>query len=483
MIRPRKAALRNDIADMSARGKLVPATEPGMPDSDQAIRPMRVLVVLFLANVLNFFDRAVPAILLEPIRAEWQLNDLQLGFIIAAFTLVYAGASVPLGLLADRYSRKTIIGCGLVAWSVFSALAAASSNFTSFLLTRVGVGIGEASYGPAATSLIGDLYPADRRSRAMGVFNLGLPLGLLLAFLLVGPIARAFDSWRAAFALCLLPGLIVAVFVFMSKEPRRGAAERPGVPRQSARPSLRTTLAVPTMRWILVAGVAHNFAAYATNAFMVPMIQRYFDLSLERAAQSTGVIVGLSGLVGLTVGGWIADYAHRNSRQGRMLMASICMGLSAMLTFLALLLDRDRATTFVAVFSLGWLLQYAFLVCVFPAIHDVIEPRMRATSIAVYFAIVSLLGGTIGPALVGNLSDRYALAAMDAAGASELTAAFRAVGLHDALMAVPLALCVAAAALFAATRQFGRDAAAMQAGLRSDAARPRLRVVELEAIA
>lgn len=467
-------ALPVGIADMPYGGRLTGTVEPAMPDRQQAIRPWRVLVVLLLVNVLNFFDRAVPAILFEPIRAEWRLNDLQLGFIAAAFTVVYASASVPLGLLADRYSRKAIAGFGLIAWSVFSALGAVSWNFSSFLLTRVGVGLGEASYGPAATSMIGDLYPSDRRSRAMGVFNLGLPLGLLLAFLLVGPIVSAFDSWRAAFALCLLPGLIVAVFVFMIREPTRGAAESLGRSQHFERHPVRKAFTIPTMRWIIVAGVAQNFAAYSTSAFMVPMIQRFFDLSLERAAQSTGVIVGLTGLVGLTLGGWMADLVHRKSQQGRMLMASICMGLSALLTLLALSLDADRATAFVAVFSLGWLLQYAFFVCVFPAIHDVIEPRMRATSIAVYFAIVSFLGGTIGPALVGHLSDRYARAAMDAAGASELTAAFRAVGLHDALMAVPLALCVAAAALFAATRQFRRDAAAMQAGLRSDAVHPRL---------
>ena len=162
-----------------------------MAEARQASNAWKVLTVLFLANLFNFFDRAVPAIVIEPIRMEWGLSDLQIGIISAAFTVVYAIAGIPLGRLADTGSRKKIMGWGLIVWSGFTALGAGSWSFASFLFTRIGVGIGEASYAPAANSLIGDMFPANKRSRAVGVFMLGLPLGLLLAFFTVGAMVKA----------------------------------------------------------------------------------------------------------------------------------------------------------------------------------------------------------------------------------------------------------------------------------------------------
>jgi MFS family permease len=135
------------------------------------------LALLFLANLFNFFDRAIPAIVIEPIRLEFGLNDTQIGLLAAGFTVVYAFAGVPLGRLADRWSRKAVMGWGLTAWSVLTAATGAVGSYASLLLVRMGIGIGEASYAPAAQSLIADLYPATKRSRAMGIFMLGLPSG------------------------------------------------------------------------------------------------------------------------------------------------------------------------------------------------------------------------------------------------------------------------------------------------------------------
>ena len=120
-----------------------------------------VLFLLFLANLLNFFDRTIPAIIVEPVRKEWSLTDTQLGVISAIFTIVYAIAGIPLGRLADRLSRKKIIGWGLGIWSAFTALNGIAWNYMSFLFIRAGVGIGEASYAPAANSMIGDLFKSE----------------------------------------------------------------------------------------------------------------------------------------------------------------------------------------------------------------------------------------------------------------------------------------------------------------------------------
>jgi len=436
-----------------------------VPPNQQAANAWRILFLLFLANLFNFFDRTIPAIIIEPIRLEWGLSDLQLGLIGTAFTIVYALAGVPLGRMADTGARRKIMGWGLAAWSGLTALNGMAWNFWSFLLIRMGVGIGEASYAPAANSLIGDLFPAHKRARAMGIFMLGLPLGLLLAFFSIGAMVQAFGSWRAPFLIAALPGLILALFLFFIREPARGAAESMPVSSAAVQQPLRKVLAIRTFWWLVLAGLAFNFAAYACNAFMVPMLQRYFGLGLQQAAMATGVIVGLTGLVGLTLGGWVADKVHQRWANGRLLFAALSMLVACLCSAWALTAGRIDTALFVAVFSLGWLFSYNFYTCVYTAIQDVIEPRLRATAMALFFAGLYLLGGGLGPLAVGWLSDHYAQAAMQAAGASEMTEAFKAVGLHDAMLLIPVALLLTLLALLQAARCFQMDAVRMREGL------------------
>ncbi|MBU0903305.1 MAG: MFS transporter [Gammaproteobacteria bacterium] len=431
----------------------------------QATNAWRILCLLFLANLFNFFDRTIPAIIIEPIRMEWDLSDLQLGLIGTAFTIVYAIAGVPLGRMADTGARRKIMGWGLAAWSGLTALNGLAWNFWSFLLIRMGVGIGEASYAPAANSLIGDLFPAHKRARAMGIFMLGLPLGLLLAFFTIGAMVAAFDSWRAPFFIAAVPGLILALFMFFIKEPTRGAAEQVKSLTTPVDKPVRKVLAIRTFWWLVVAGLTFNFATYACNSFMVPMLQRYFLLPLEQAAMATGVIVGLTGLLGLTLGGWLADKIHQRWQTGRLLFAALSMLIAAVATGCALFAGRVEIAVFVALFSVGWLFSYNFYTCVYTAIQDVIEPRLRATAMALFFAGLYLLGGGLGPVAVGVLSDHYSQAAMLAAGASEMNESFKAVGLHNAMFLIPVALFMTMLALVQASRCFVSDAAQMQRGM------------------
>jgi MFS family permease len=429
--------------------------------------PWRVLALLFLANLLNFFDRTIPAILNEPIRHEWGLNDLQLGIIAAAFTVIYAVAGVPLGRLADRGSRTKVMGWGIALWSAFTAANAFAWSFGSFLVARMGVGVGEASYAPASSSLIGDLFPANQRSRALGIFMLGLPMGLMLAFFTIGPLVAAFGDWRAPFVVAALPGLLLAALMFLVREPERGASEKVRGARAAvpAADPIRTVLRTRTILWIILSGITVNFSAYAGNGFLVPMIQRYFGLPLTAAAVTTGFIVGVTGLVGLTAGGWVADRIYARSEHGRLVYGAGSLVVAAVATAAALASGRASLTLFAALFGLGWLAQYGYYTSVYPAIQDVIEPRLRATAVALYFAGMYLLGGAFGPVVVGGLSDALAGTAMAAAGAGEMTDAFRAVGLHDAMFLIPVALLLTALFVFLASRSFAADSRRMQARL------------------
>ncbi|SFT99893.1 spinster family MFS transporter [Pseudomonas marincola] len=436
-----------------------------MHESQQAKNAWRVLFLLFLANLFNFFDRTIPAIIIEPMRMEWSLSDLQVGLAGTVFTIVYAIAGIPLGRMADTGSRRKIMGWGLLVWSGLTGATGMAGNFITFLFVRMGVGLGEASYAPAANSLIGDLFPTQRRARAMGIFMLGLPLGLVLAFFTVGAMVEAFGNWRAPFFIAAVPGMLLAVFIFLIKEPSRGAAEVVKSATTPVEKPLRKVLAIRTFWWLLLAGLAFNFASYACNTFMVPMLQRYFHLPLQQAAVATGVIVGITGLFGLTLGGWAADKVHQRWATGRLMFAAISMFISALATGYALLAGQIEVGVFIAVFSVGWLFSYNYFTCVYTAIQDVVEPRLRGTAVALFFAGLYLLGGGMGPVVVGMLSDHYAHAAMLAAGASEMNETFKAIGLHDAMLLIPVAFVLTTLALLQASRCFVKDAETMRTGM------------------
>lgn len=438
--------------------------------STQASNAWRVLFLLFLANLFNFFDRTIPAIINEPLRLEWNLSDFQLGLIGTAFTLVYAVAGLPLGRMADTGSRAKIMGWGLAVWSGLTAINGFVQGFWTFLLVRMGIGIGEASYAPAANSLIGDMFPANKRSRAMGIFMLGLPLGLTLAFFTIGYMVKAFDSWRAPFIIAAVPGLILAFFMFFIREPQRGAAEEVKVAQGKVEKPLRKVLIIRTFWWLTLAGLAFNFAAYANNAFMVSMMMRYFGVGIGEASAATGIIVGLTGLLGLTLGGWVADHLHQRFARGRLLFAAASMAIATVCTGWSLWAGRIDFSLFVGVFAIGWLFSYNFYTCVYTALQDVVEPRLRATAMALFFAGLYLLGGGLGPVVVGWLSDYYADAAMLAAGASEMTEAFKAIGLHNAMYLIPITLLLTMLLLLQASRTFQADALKMRNGMASDAA-------------
>ena len=349
-------------------------------------------------------------------------------------------AVIPLGRLADTRSRRAIMAWGLIVWSGFTALAAASWSFSSFLFTRIGVGIGEASYGPAAIPLIGDLFPANKRSRAMGIFVLGLPLGLILASCHGRRRGAAFDSWRAPFVVAMVPGLLIAVLVLMIREPARGAAETwPRRGRRSANP-IRKVLDHPHDAVAARRRHAANFAAYAANSFMVPLIQRYFGMALEAAAVSTGVIVGVTGLVGLTLGGWLADWLHERSERGRLTMGGVSLALAAAATWSALILRRRPGSPFSSRSSP----RLAAAICLLCHRSAGDPGRRRAAPARHGYGNLFRRrrparrrlrpgGGrlSVGPRCCGGDGG---------IGRERLTEQFKAVGLHDAMLLVPITL-------------------------------------------
>src|SRR5687767_8620745 len=230
------------------------------------------LAVLFAINAVNFYDRQILGALGEPIRREWKLTDAELGALGTAFTLLYAFAGVPLGRLSDTGSRTRILSVGVFVWSMLTALSGLARGFWQLFVLRLGVGVGEASCAPAATSLIGDLFPPERRGRALAVFMLGLPFGISASYAVSSTIAQAW-GWRAAFYLAALPGIACAAAVLLVTEPRRGLSESRdvGVRRRAGSP-YRLVLSIPTLWWLILSGAVHNFNMYAISSFLSPYL-------------------------------------------------------------------------------------------------------------------------------------------------------------------------------------------------------------------
>ena len=417
------------------------------------------IVLLFAINFLNFFDRFVPSVVLEPIRNEFALNDVTLGFITTAFTLIYAVAGIPLGRIADIYPRKYVLAGGIFFWSVVTGAVGFAWNFWSFLMLRVGVGIGEASCAPAANSMIGDLFPSEKRARALGTFMLGLPVAIFAAYLSVGWLAHMY-GWRVPFFIAAIPGLIVAALALFIVEPVRGSREVYKIETAKAvdRPFKRV-LSIQTLWWIILSGVVFNFAIYAITTFMTALLMRYHGLNIAQAGGLSSVSLGLSGVIGLTVGGWVADKLHQTYAHGRLTFGAVSLLAAGALNWFGLSQPVGNAVLLTVMVGAGWTLAFTYYVTVYSSIQDVVEPRLRATAMAIYFFFQYVLGAAFGTTVTGALSDYYARNAMHAAGASEMTATFRASGLQGSVsLLVPVCLILTGIAIWLATRSFVEDA-------------------------
>jgi len=417
------------------------------------------LFVLFAINMLNFFDRQLLGALGEPIRKEFLLSDTALGLLGTVFTVIYAIVGLPLGRLSDNWYRTKLLAIGTAVWSLLTAATGMAQNYAQIFIARLGVGLGEATCAPAGQSLIGDLFPPAKRAFAMGVFMLGLPAGIFLAYSSAGYI-YAHLGWRAAFYIACVPGIILALLALMIREPKRGGLDTGRVVTTAAsagKSSFATVLGLPTMWWIILSGIFHNFNMYALNSFNSPFLQRFHELSVREASNISSIAVGAVGAIGLIVGGWAADKMSVRRRNARLVLGASCMTIAAPCIFFALNQPKGSITAYVLLMAMGTITMYVYYATVYTAIQDVIEPRLRGTAVAIYFCCMYIFGASLGPVGTGILSDHFAHKAMTDAGASSMTEAFKAIGLHNAMYAIPILALAAAAVLFAASRTMEKD--------------------------
>lgn len=419
------------------------------------------LFILFAVNFMNFYDRQVVGAVGERIKQDWQLSDSQLALLSTAFVLLYAIVGLPLGRWADTGRRRVILAVSVLVWSGFTALSGLAWGFGSLFLFRLGVGVGEAGCAPAANSLIGDLFPAEKRARAIGVFMLGLPLGLGASFLVSGFLAEWTGGWRSALFAAAVPGFLLGLLALRLPEPERGAADpRVVTRRDGGLDAVRRVIVVPTMRWIIVSGALINLMMYALAAFVTSFLVRYHGLGLGAATRISGVVYAVGGAIGIMLGGWMADRAAVSRVDGRLRFAALTLAVSVPLAWLALVQGRGEAIAFALFLTPVCICFYCYYPSVYATIQDVIEPGTRGTAMAVYFFVFYLFtaAGLFG---FGWLSDTLASSALRA-GSTAADAS--ALGLHGAMYSIPVLAALLALVLWAGSRTVSTDHARLRTG-------------------
>jgi len=405
-------------------------------------------------NVLNFYDRHVPGALTEPIRKEFHLTDTQIGLLGSAFIWIYALVGLPLGRIADSGSRKKLLAAAIFVWSSLTASAAFAGSFGMLLLSRVGVGVGEAACAPTATSWLGDLFPPDKRSRVLALFMLGVPVGGALSFFFSGSLAQAY-GWRTAMALAAAPALVLIPALLLLPEPARGASEIH--PAALSRGSMRSILRIPTLWWIIASGALLNFSMYAIATFLPAFLSRIHGLSLASSGVTSGFVYLSGGLAGCVTAGYLGDSIIRRRKDGRLRIAAMTALAAAPLACYGVL--QPRGSLFIATICLT--LAYALLTTyyglVYSAIQDLVAPTQRGATMAIYFMAMYMCGASFGPLLTGRLSDFLAHRAATIAGSAVVNEGFRAIGLQQAMLIIPALSVVLAIVLYFGSRSMVTD--------------------------
>jgi MFS family permease len=437
----------------------------GQTTTSSANRTWWPLAVLVAINILNFYDRQVAGAVVEPVRKEFLLSDTQVGLLNTAFTVLYGIVGLPLGRLADRVSRKKLLAIGMTVWALLTASARWVNSYSFLVVARLGVGVGEAAAAPTATSWIGDMYPPAKRARPLALFMLGVPIGGALSFFFSGPIAQKL-GWRAAMIAAAAPAILLVPLLLMLKEPARGAAEKhaPIAPNTgSVWQVLGKLLSIPSFLWIALSGALVNFILYSIAVFFPAFFGRIHHMNVARA----GLIMGTIYAVGGGVGGWLAgtlgDRIVHRSRSGRMRIAAIAALLAVPLSYFGIRQGQAALTLAVVTLTLAYGLLNMYYGLVYASIQDIVAPALRGTSMAVYFLVMYLGGASWGTLIIGKMSDFFALRAAHLAGLEKINEASKAIGLQQALLAIPFLSLLLALVLWAGSKTIEKDILRQQA--------------------
>ncbi len=373
------------------------------------------LGILLVGYVINFVDRSILSLLLEPIKLELALTDSQLGFLGGlAFAVFYTFLGIPIAALADRRSRVKILAVSMVIWSAMTAICGLANNFLTLLLARIGVGIGEAGASPPSHSLISDYFPIETRATALSIYALGIPLGTMIGNFVGGWGADAI-GWRYTFFLVGVPGIIFALIVwFTLREPPRGMSD--------IKPSQRSTTPVKTpppppvktvfkllwsktsFRHLAFAAGLHAFVSYGAGTWNAPFFIRIHEMSLTDIGSILALVAGV-GAIGTFFGGYISDKLSDRTDDKRWYFWVPGIATLVMVPFQLIAYLYGGMWAVVASLMMVAVLGNAYLGPSFAMTQALVSLRMRAVASAILLFVLNLIGMGLGPYLVGVLSD------------------------------------------------------------------------------
>jgi predicted MFS family arabinose efflux permease len=391
-----------------------PHGQAGEPSSPQPPAPGSrawiALAMLCAVYVLNFLSRQLPGILAKPIQDSLHISDGQLGRIVGLyFALFYCCISIPVGWLADKTNRSKVLAVACAIWSVATMCCGGAATYLQFAIAYMTVGFGEAGGVPPSYSIISDYFPPGRRGRALGLYNLGPPIGAALGIAFGASIAAAFN-WRYAFVSLGSVGLFAVIgILFLVPEPRRGGLDRISDEVTASKTGFRQTLAMfisrPSLVLVALASGATQFVTYGQLNFAVLFLMREKGMTLKQVAVYYALVVAIGMGGSMLASGRAIDRFTRRSKQAYALVpaASLALALPFYLAFV-----WAPSWRLALLFLAGTMfLNYFYLTSAVTLVQEEVRPDQRVMSGALLLLIMNLIGLGLGPTFVGAASDYF----------------------------------------------------------------------------
>jgi MFS transporter, Spinster family, sphingosine-1-phosphate transporter len=361
------------------------------------------VVILTTMNLLNYIDRWVPSAVKDLFKADLHLTDAETSLPLSAFILVYMVASPIFGTLAEKGPRKLIIAFGVAVWSLATAGAAFADGFTSLLVARSLVGIGEAAYATIAPAIISDFFPAEKRNKIFTIFYVATPVGSAIGFALGGFLGENW-GWRTAFLACGLPGLLIALFALAMKDPPRGQFDTNKEPPPPWGQAL-AQLARNKQFVLTVAGyTAVTFATGGIADWFPTFLSRDRGMKMDEAGFLVGVVTVVGGLGGTILGGFVADKVKRYTRQGYLAVSGVAMIPAVLLAIVAIYVVR-APMAILGCILFAQIFLWAYNAPVNALLVNSVSAGMRARAFGLSILCIHLFGDVASPPLIGAVND------------------------------------------------------------------------------
>lgn len=372
--------------------------------------PYFVLLLLGLVYTFNYLDRQIVSILAEPIKAELNLTDTQIGLVSGfAFALFYTSFGIPIAWLADRANRVRVVAIACFVWSLFAGLCGLAGNFVHLLGARIGVGVGEAGGAAPSMSIISDYFPPHRRGGAISLWSLGVPLGATVGVAFGGWMAAEF-GWRIAFFAVAAPGIVLSVLVWIFvREPKRGRYDVSSLPQSEAaeQPSLmdcvRSYFSNGTLVLLLLAAATYSFVFNAFAAWAPAVLMRSKGAVMSDIAAYYSLVIGLAMAVGMYLSGFLADRYARKRPSAFAVIPAWALGIGIPFFVAGVLVEGWQLA--LALFAIPMAMNMMFVAPGMAIVQNLAPPNQRSTSAAILLFVNNLVGMGLGPLYVGLVSD------------------------------------------------------------------------------